>query len=150
MHNARQIGNNGGGRGGKGLCEFKAPAPTERAPLLYHVEPSFLFHRSALPRPGSSNPLFIRHILFSPFDKRASTHPPFPLAYLSAPTATLSHSSTLAGCGFYVSGLIKRLAPLSFSFSLFLSVHVITANIPTTPTTCNRFFLLLFFFCFKR
>lgn len=126
MHNARQIGNNGGWKRRKGLCEFKAPArATERAPLLYRVEPSFLFHPLTLPLPHSFNPLFIRHILFSPFDKRVSTRPPCPFAPLPA----LSCSSTLAGCGFYVSGLIKRFAPPSLS----LSADVSTVSVPTTP-----------------
>lgn len=130
MHNARQIGNNGGGRGGKGCVNSKPPPrATERAPLLYRAEPSFLFHPLALPLPRSFHPLFIRHILFSPFDKRVSTRPPCPFAPLPA----LSCSSTLAGCGFYVSGLIKRFAPPSLPLTLSLSADVSTVSVPTTP-----------------
>lgn len=122
------------------MCEFKAPArATERAPLLYRAEPSFLFHPLALPLPRSFNPLFIRHILFSPFDKRVSTRPPCPFAPLPA----LSCSSTLAGCGFYVSGLIKRFAPPSLPLSL--SRPTLARGAYLLPPTCNPFLFIIFF-----
>lgn len=127
MHNARQIGNNGGGRGGKGCVNSKPPRAQPSARSFVIPRRAFLSlppsHPSSPPR--SFNPLFIRHILFSPFDKRVSTRPPCPFAPLPA----LSCSSTLAGCGFYVSGLIKRFAPPPLS----LSADVSTVSVPTTP-----------------